>query len=108
MNIRDIPESYDAFEGFNRSYERDRFRFVETNHAVGMATVNMFASWFPGLLRPLVRRGMYALMDEPLLEGFGFPRPSRPMRWLVGGGLRLRARLLRWLPKRKRPACGQQ
>ena len=38
--------------------------------------------------------GEYALMDEPFIEGFGFPRPSRPMRWLVYKGLRLRARVL--------------
>jgi hypothetical protein len=104
MNIKDIPESYEKFEGFNRAYERDRFRFVETNHQVGMATVNMFASWFPKPLRPLVRKGMYALMDEPLIEGFGFPRPSRPMRWLTVGSLKLRARILRWLPARKTPS----
>ncbi len=91
MNIKDIPERNEDFEHFNRAYERERFRYVETNHSVGQATVNMFASWFPGPVRLLVRKGMYALMDEPLLQGFGFPRPSRPMRWLVIGSLRLRA-----------------
>lgn len=65
--------------------------------------MNMFASWFPRPARPLVRRSMYALMDEPLLAGFGFPRPSRTFRWLVGGALRTRARLLRWLPAHKKP-----
>jgi ER-bound oxygenase mpaB/B'/Rubber oxygenase, catalytic domain len=103
MNIKEIPERYDDFEHLNRAYEQERFRYVETNHDVGQATVNMFASWFPRPVRPLVRKGMYALMDEPLLQGFGFPRPSRPMRWLVTGSLRMRAQLLRWLPKRKTP-----
>jgi hypothetical protein len=103
MNIKDIPEGFGAFETYNRHYERDHFRRAGSNHRVGQATVNMFACWFPRPLHPLVRGAMYALMDEPLIEGFGFPRPSRPMRWLVHGGLRARARVLRWLPSRRRP-----
>jgi hypothetical protein len=46
---------------------------------------------------------MYALMDDMILEGFGFPRPSLGMRALVTGGLGLRAWLLRWLPARRMP-----
>jgi len=38
-----------------------------------------------------------------LIEGFGFPRPSSFMRRLVQGALRLRARLLRWMPARRHP-----
>jgi hypothetical protein len=108
MNIRDIPADYDAFERFNVAYERDHYRYSEANQRVGAATVAMFASWFPWPSRPLVRRAMYALMDEPVLAGFGFPRPSRAMRWLVSGALRLRARLLRWLPPRRRPRLRTQ
>src|SRR5262249_37736733 len=47
MNIKDIPESYDAFERFNRDYERDHFRFSPTNQRVGAATRDLFLSWFP-------------------------------------------------------------
>jgi hypothetical protein len=103
MNIKDIPEDFTDFEAYNRNIERDHFRRAGSNHRVGQATVNMFASWFPRPIRPLVRRSMYALMDEPLIEGFGFPRPSRPLCWLVHGGLRARARVLRWLPARRQP-----
>ena len=104
MNIKDLPESYQQFERYNIDYERNQFRYEASNQRVGQGTVNMFAAWFPRPVRPLVRRAMYALMDEALIEGFGFPRPSRPMRWLVHKGLRLRARVLRWLPARKRPS----
>ena len=54
-------------------------------------------------LRPAVRTAIYALLDEPLLDAFGFPRPSRALRAGVRGSLKLRARLLRWLPRRRRP-----
>jgi hypothetical protein len=55
------------------------------------------------MLRPLVRRAIYALLEDRLIEGFGFPPPSSAMRQFVTGALRLRARLLRWLPARRQP-----
>lgn len=102
MNIKDIPEIYDAFELYNIAYERDHYRPAESNHVVGTATVEMFMSWFPSPLRPLGRRAMYALMEERLIECFGFPRPSRTMRWLVDKTLKLRAAMLAILPYRRR------
>jgi hypothetical protein len=104
MNISGIPDKYEDFESYNRDYEAKHFRLVESNKVVGRATMNMFAAWFPRPLRPLVKKSMYAIMDEALIEGFAFPRPSRMMRWIVKTGLGMRARLLRWLPKRRRPS----
>ena len=43
------------------------------------------------------------MLDEPVLEGFGFPKLSPFMRAVVTAALRLRARLLRLLPARRRP-----
>jgi len=103
MGIRDIPDDYPAFERFNRQYERAQFRFEESNRRVGSATRELFASWAPKPLAPLVRAAIYALLDEPLIEAFGFPRPSPLMRALVTGSLRLRARVLRFLPPRRKP-----
>jgi hypothetical protein len=103
MGIRDLPESYAAFERYNIDYERRHYRFTEANRRVRAATVEMFARWFPSPLRPLVRRAIYALLDDAVIDGFGFPRPSPMMCRLVTGTLRLRARLLRWLPRRREP-----
>jgi hypothetical protein len=103
MNIRDIPADYHAFERFNREYERRHYRFTEANQRVGAATRELFASWLPRVLAPAVRSVVHALLEDHLLDAFGFPRPSRPMRWLVPTALRLRARLIRWLPPRRRP-----
>jgi hypothetical protein len=103
MNIRDIPTDYATFEVFNREYEREHFRFSEANRRVGEATRELFASWFPRPFAPLVRSAVYALLDDPLLEAFGFPRPSRLSRWLVPASLRLRGRMVRFLPRRRRP-----
>jgi hypothetical protein len=103
MNIKDIPADYKAFERFNVDYEREHFRYAETNALVGAATRDMFLSWFSRPLRPLVGPVINALMDEPLLTAFGFPRPSPSLRRLVEGALRLRGRAVRFLPARRRP-----
>jgi hypothetical protein len=104
MNIKALPATRAEFEQYNRDYERAHFRYTEASHRVGIATRDMFLGWY--LPRPLRRFGepaVYALMDEPLLAAFGFPRPSPALRRLVEGALRLRGRLVRRLPERRRP-----
>ncbi len=103
MNIRDIPPSYQAFETFNRAYERENYTQCATNRKIGDATVELFASWFPGVVAPLVRKSIYALLDDPVIEAFDFPRPSKFMRALVPACVRLRGVVVRGLPPRRRP-----
>jgi hypothetical protein len=103
MNVKNLPEDYQEFERFNIDYERTHYRYTDANHRVGSATRDMFLSWFPRWLHAAGRPAMYALMDEPVLDAFGFPRPSRMTRYVVNSALKLRARALRWLPPRKRP-----
>jgi hypothetical protein len=104
MNIKDIPPTYEEFERYNVGYERDNFRYSDTNRRVGEATRDMFLDWFlPRFLHPLGHPFIYALMDEPLLRAFGFPMPSGAMRRVVEGTLKLRAWVLRFLPTRRTP-----
>src|SRR5262249_17255912 len=103
MSIHDVPADFAGFEHFNRDYERTHFRFAETSQRVGDATPDMFVGWFPKPFAPLVRSSSYALLDDSLIEAFGFPKPSRLMRCLVPNVLRVRARLVRWLPAGRRP-----
>ena len=60
------------------------------------------------LLWPLLRPLAYALMDEPLLDAFAFPHPTQRLRQQVRSLLRLRARILAWLPERVQPWLGTQ
>jgi hypothetical protein len=108
MNIADLPESYDAMERFKRDYERRHIRYTDANRRVGTATVDMFAGRAPRLLAPLVRSAIPALLEEPLVTAFGFPQPSRVMRWLVPAALRWRGRLVRFLPARTQPRLRSQ
>jgi hypothetical protein len=103
MNIRQLPAVYEEFERYNVEYEKRHYRYTDANHRVGAATRDLFLSWFPRFLHPVGRPAIYALMDDPLIEAFGFPRPSPLMRRLVTEALRARAKVLRWLPPRTKP-----
>ena len=103
MGIRDIPPSYEAFEAWATDYERANFRFAESNRKIGTATRDLFASWYPRLLAPVVHYSIYALLDDAMLAAFGFPRPLPLSRPVVAGALRLRGWLVRWLPARRTP-----
>jgi hypothetical protein len=103
MNVNEIPEDYNAFERFNRDYERERFRRTEAGRVVGETTRDLFLGWFPWIPRRLGEPAMYALLDDRLRDAFGFPRPASVWRAGVPAALRLRAGALRLLPPRRRP-----
>ena len=103
MNIKELPESYEAFEQFNVDYEGTHFRYSDANHRIGAATRDLFLSWFPRIARPIGRRAIYAIMDDALLTSFGFPKPWRITRWLVHRTLVLRGFFAGLFPPRKKP-----
>jgi ER-bound oxygenase mpaB/B'/Rubber oxygenase, catalytic domain len=103
MAINEIPEDYDELERFNVEYEERHFRRTPEAERVGRATRDMFLAWFPGLPKRLGAPAISALMDDRLLDAFGFSRPPRAVRAAVEGALRARGRLVRALPPRRRP-----
>lgn len=106
MGIQDIPAGFAEFQGFKRSYEESSFVFDPANREIGDYTVALFAAWFPRPLRPAVRTGVRAMLDEPMLRAFGFdPAPPAVAR-LARAGLRARALALRLAPPRKRSTLG--
>jgi len=102
MGITDIPPSYEAFEAWALAYEKATFRYTEANRKIGEATRDLFAGWYPKLLAPAVHQGIYALLDETMLEAFGFPRPHPLLVRMVAGSLALRGRIIRFFPPRRR------
>ena len=101
MGIADIPPSYEAFEAWSRAYERQYFRFADTNQRVGTSTRDLFASWFPRIFTPLVRYSIYAMLDEAMISSFGFPQPLPLTRPVLRGALKLRGRVVGLLPPRR-------
>ena len=104
MGIKNIPETFEAFEQFHLNYERENFRYTPESRRVGDSTIAIFLNWYPVPLRPVVRQVIYALMDDPLREAFDYPRPLPGIRWLSESALKLNAFLLRnFAPPRRKP-----
>lgn len=103
MNIKAIPETYEAFEAFNIDYERKNFVYSETNRRVGLATCHLFLSWvLPRRLHPLGMPFIYAMLDDALLTAFGFPKPPKVLKQLLAAILVTRGRAARLLPSEQR------
>lgn len=104
MGIRNIPAEYGLFDAFNRRYEIEHFRMAESNQIVASATQNLFLGWLlPSMLWPLGRTALNALMDDNLLMACGLRAPHPFIRAIVVGTVRLRAKIVKWLPRRQQP-----
>ncbi|MEO1593018.1 MAG: oxygenase MpaB family protein [Cyanobacteria bacterium J06632_22] len=103
MGIHSIPLRDAGFEAYNLAYEQAHFHYSEASQRVGESTLALFLSWFPGPLRPALRPWVYALMDDRMLNAFGFPFPEPWRRRSLARLLRQRGRLLRYLPPRHAP-----
>ena len=104
MNIQDLPEDMALFEQFNIDYEKEHYRFVESNRVVGDATGDLFLGFYlPEFLFPLGRPFMYSLMDEPLVAAFQFPKPPVFLRKTVAALMKMRRLILSALPENEKP-----
>src|SRR6476469_532630 len=110
MGIRNMPATWQAFARLLDAYEREHFGFDLGGRTVAEATLELLATFSPNdrLPRAVVRRISFATMDDALLDAFAFPHPSRMFRGLVGGALRLRGRVVRFLPPRTEPFFARQ
>ncbi|MGZ4664482.1 MAG: oxygenase MpaB family protein [Frankiaceae bacterium] len=102
MGIRDIPETCEEFFAYCDDFERRHFAYTHANACVGTATRELFVRWFWFLPAPLVRMGVHALLDPPVLAAFGFRPAPRAVVRAVELTLRTRARLVALLPPRRK------
>lgn len=103
MGIKDIPTDFAGFEELLDSYEAEHFVFDEKSRAVADVTLNLLVSFYPRPFSRAVNAFSRALMDDALLAAFEFRKPSRLVIWLARGGLRMRARIERFMPARRKP-----
>ncbi|AIR96893.1 oxygenase MpaB family protein [Streptomyces glaucescens] len=108
MGIKDVPETYEDFETCLDDYEAAHFGWDEGGRRVSDATLDLMASWYPRPLAPVLRTGVLALLDDPLLRAFRYPVPSAGTRALVRRAVRLRGRAVRLLPPRRSPHFARQ
>jgi hypothetical protein len=105
MGIQGIPATHQEFADLLDAYEKAHFAYDPGGRAVADATLDLMTTFPPNSYAParLVRRFSYALMDDPLLEAFRYPRPARWERAAAAAALRARSRVVRWLPPRTEP-----
>lgn len=103
MNVHGVPGTVEELERWSLAYERSNMRFSESNRRVADQTMALFLSWYPKVLRPAVRAATLSMLDTALLEAFGYERPPGVVRSAVGAGLRVRALVLAFLPRRRTP-----
>jgi hypothetical protein len=110
MGIRDIPETFGAFANLLDRYETDHFAKDVASRAVADATLQLFTTFPLNRLAPrwLVNRFAYAVMDDRLLNAFGYPHPSRIDRTLARAALRIRGRYVRTRPPRMQARYSRQ
>jgi len=103
MNIKDVPETYEAFEELLDSYEAEHFAFDEGGRRVADLTLELLTTFYPRPLAPLIRIFSYSLMDDPLLAAFHYRKPNAFARKASYLGMRARAAFVRALPPRRKP-----
>jgi hypothetical protein len=110
LGIRNIPATHTDFAAFMDAYERANFAFDAGARAVADATLDLMATFPPNSIAPagLVKRFAYGLMDDPLLDAFHYPRPTKPERALSHAAVRARGRVVRFLPPRVEPMFARQ
>ncbi|MGV9793164.1 oxygenase MpaB family protein [Gordonia sp. NPDC003422] len=111
MAIKNLPATYAEFEKFLVDYEREHFAYSADSRKVADATLDLLCTFLPYRLipRPVVRRMSFALMDDPLLEAFGYPKPTAVERVLVRGGLKARGLAIRTFARpRVKPIYGRE
>lgn len=103
MGIKDVPETYDEFMHLLDDYERAHFDFDAGGRRVADSTLALMTTFYPRPLRKPVEVFSRALMDEPLLDAFGYVEPGPLARKLSRAAMRARARVLRHTPSNRRP-----
>ena len=110
MGIKEIPETYDAFDRFMDTYERLHFAFDSGARAVADSTLELLCTFPPNSYAPrfLIRQFAWSLMDDPLLDAFGYRHPHRLVRLVSRTALRLRGRVVRRMPARNTPKFARE
>ncbi len=103
MGITAIPDSYEAFEQYNQSYEQTHFHYNPANQRVADSTRKMMVNWFPRPLRGMVNFSVPALLDRPLLNALGWQESHPSVTAIAQATLKFRSQILRKRPPRKTP-----
>lgn len=105
MGIKEIPETYAQFVRFYDDYEREHFGYSAGGRSVADATLRLMTTFTPNSWVPAgtAEWAARAMMEPHLCDALGYPRVHPIGRMLVDRALRLRARIVRRMPVRRKP-----
>ncbi|WP_375002890.1 oxygenase MpaB family protein [Aeromicrobium sp. CTD01-1L150] len=103
MGIKDMPEDFDGFARLMDEYEAHHFAYDEGARRVADSTLDLFTTFYPRPLRPLLRAFSIALLDDHLARAFGYDKPPAWFSRLAHASLAMRGRLLSRFPARAKP-----
>ncbi|WP_246081872.1 oxygenase MpaB family protein [Nocardioides litoris] len=106
MAIRDLPGTYEEFADLMDSYEAEHFAPDPGARRVADATLELLVSFYPAPAAGAVRAFSRALMDQPLIDAFGYAAPSPALRRASTAALRVRAGVVALLPPRRTARLG--
>ncbi|WP_341254558.1 oxygenase MpaB family protein [uncultured Dietzia sp.] len=102
MKIKGIPQDIGEFRRWRDDYEARTMRYARTNELIGTYTLDLMCSWYPEPARPVVRKVVQSLIDDDMTRAFGFPWQPPAFREAAYAALRMRSKVVRWLPVRRR------
>lgn len=108
MNIKNIPRTYAEFAATLDAYETTHFAFDRGGRAVADSTLELMTEFPPMRLLPrgLAIRFAKSLMDDALLAAFDYRAPRG--RVACRAALRLRGKVVRLLPPRRKPLYNRE
>ncbi|MGB6124943.1 MAG: oxygenase MpaB family protein [Gordonia sp. (in: high G+C Gram-positive bacteria)] len=105
MAIKDMPETYDEFARLMDEYEKEHYVSGGTPgvRRTGDATLKLFKTFYPRPLGPAIDLFSLSVMDDSLLDAFGYKRPPALVRGASRVGLKVRGKIAGLLPSRRKP-----
>ena len=103
MAIKNIPNSYEALKNYYETYQEKYFIYAETNAQVAQSTVDLFLSWFPAILSPLLEPIAMTIFGGKMLRALGKKSPPSMLTNLVISSLKLRGYWQHLLPPKQVP-----
>lgn len=80
MGIQHIPNTVNEVERFSLQYEAEKMVYSDSNREIGDATLNFLLSILPACFRPGVRRIIYCLFEDRLVDAMDYPHQPY---WLI-------------------------
>lgn len=104
MGIDDIPETRQALLEWTQAYAKKHMVYDARNGQVGEATFAVLLKDAPRFLWPLGKKVGMVLLDDQMLEAFGWAKPPAILYWLVPRLLKIKGIIsMNLLFPRKRP-----